>query len=58
MYRLFGQDASTFTTVDYRSAKKRKDLVAPHFSRKSVLSMQGLIREGVSMLVSYCIFDG
>lgn len=48
MYRAFGDDSSTFSTLDYRSAKKRKDLIAPHFSRKTVLSMQGVIQEGVS----------
>ncbi|EKM49823.1 uncharacterized protein PHACADRAFT_188850 [Phanerochaete carnosa HHB-10118-sp] len=50
MYPHFGEEASTFTTLEYREAKRRKDLVAPHFSRKSILSLQTVVQEGIDEL--------
>ena len=47
MYQPFGTENTMFTTLEYRKAKQRRDLVTSLFSRKAVLNLQGVIQEGV-----------
>ena len=47
IYQVFGEDVSTVSTLEYTDAKRRKDLIAPHFSRKSILQLQHIIQDGV-----------
>nr|AAS88583.1 PAH-inducible cytochrome P450 monooxygenase PC-PAH 5 [Phanerodontia chrysosporium] len=50
MYAPFGGNSTMFTALRYHDAKKRRDLTASLFSRKSVLSLQGSIQEGLDEL--------
>ncbi|KIP07977.1 hypothetical protein PHLGIDRAFT_105021 [Phlebiopsis gigantea 11061_1 CR5-6] len=50
IYQVFGEDISTVSTLDYRDAKRRKELIAPHFSRKSVLQLQYVVQDGLNEL--------
>ncbi|GJE98151.1 cytochrome P450 [Phanerochaete sordida] len=50
VYAPFGKDSSMFNTYDYRGAKRRRDLAAPHFSRKSVVNLQQYVQEGIDEL--------
>lgn len=40
---------STWTFLDYPSAKKRREVLLNHFSRKSVLELQHLVQERVRL---------
>ncbi|PSR71633.1 hypothetical protein PHLCEN_2v12486 [Hermanssonia centrifuga] len=43
---------SSFTTLKYQEAKRRRDVIMPLFSRRSMLDMQHLIRDNVDILCS------
>lgn len=44
---------STLTLLDYHSAKKRREILLNHFSRKSVLELQYVIQERVSIFLRF-----
>lgn len=50
LYHVFSDYESLLTIMDYPSAKKRKDILQPLFSRKSILSLSHLVQECVSRL--------
>ena len=50
LYHIFADEVSTLTTPDYPTAKKRRDLIMPLFSRKNILEMQHLVQPCVSVL--------
>ncbi|KAI9459892.1 putative P450 monooxygenase [Lactarius psammicola] len=50
LYRAWDMDTSTFGYVHYSDAKQRRDILAPFFSRTSILQMQDLIKERVNVL--------
>ncbi|THH01967.1 hypothetical protein EW026_g808 [Hermanssonia centrifuga] len=45
LYNAFAEFESSFTIPEYHRAKKRKDILQPLFSRKSIISMQHLIQD-------------
>ncbi|KAI9459897.1 putative P450 monooxygenase [Lactarius psammicola] len=45
LYRAWDMDTSTFGFIHYSDAKQRRDILAPFFSRTSILQMQDLIKE-------------
>ncbi|KAH9029234.1 putative P450 monooxygenase [Lactarius pseudohatsudake] len=47
LYRAFDLDMSTVGFIHYSDAKHRRDVLAPFFSRTSILQMQDLIMERV-----------
>ncbi len=47
MYESFGEDHSSFGFLTYGEAKQRRDVLLPLFSRRAIVSMQGLIRDKV-----------
>lgn len=47
LYHIFADEESTLTIADYARAKKRRDIMSPMFSRKSVLEMQPRIQLNV-----------
>ncbi|KAH9023771.1 putative P450 monooxygenase [Lactarius pseudohatsudake] len=50
LYHAFDQDTSSFGSIRYSDAKQRRDIIAPFFSRTSILQMQDLIQERVNVL--------
>ncbi|KAI9459862.1 putative P450 monooxygenase [Lactarius psammicola] len=50
LYRAFDQETSSFGSIHYSDAKQRRDIIAPFFSRTSILQMQDLIQERVNVL--------
>ncbi|KAI9459868.1 putative P450 monooxygenase [Lactarius psammicola] len=50
LYRAFDLDTSLFGFIHYSDAKQRRDVLAPFFSRTSILQMQDLIQERVNVL--------
>ncbi|KAH8996548.1 putative P450 monooxygenase [Lactarius hatsudake] len=50
LYRAFDMDTSTIGFIHYSDAKQRRDVLAPLFSRTSILQMQGLVQERVDIL--------
>ena len=48
LYHVFSMSESLLTMMDYPTAKKRKDILLPLFSRKAILDLQHLIQEIVS----------
>jgi len=47
LYRAFDLDTSTFGIKRYSDAKQRRDVLAPFFSRTSIVELQDLIKERV-----------
>ncbi|KAH9177310.1 putative P450 monooxygenase [Lactarius sanguifluus] len=47
LYRAYDLDTSTFGLTHYSDAKQRRDVLAPFFSRTSIVQLQGLIQERV-----------
>lgn len=47
LYHLVAAEESTLSLCDYNQAKKRRDITLPLFSRKTVVSIQHLVQEGV-----------
>ncbi|KAH8984300.1 putative P450 monooxygenase [Lactarius hatsudake] len=47
LYSAFNQDTSSFGSIHYSDAKQRRDIIAPFFSRTSILRMQDVIQERV-----------
>lgn len=50
LYRAFDMDTSTVGFIHYSDAKQRRDVLAPFFSRTSIIQLQGLIQERVNVL--------
>ncbi|KAI9459930.1 putative P450 monooxygenase [Lactarius psammicola] len=50
LYRAFDLDTSTFGFIRYSDAKQRRDVLAPFFSRTSIVQLQDLIKERVDIL--------
>ncbi|SMR47245.1 unnamed protein product [Zymoseptoria tritici ST99CH_3D1] len=44
LYQSFGEDQSSFGFLHYREAKQRRDVLAPLFSRRAILDLQGVVR--------------
>lgn len=49
LYDLFADYESSLSIPDYPAAKRRRDIIMPLFSRKSISSLQYLITERVSL---------
>lgn len=49
VYGAFDMDESSACFIKYEDAKQRRDVLSPMFSRSSILQMQGLIQERVSL---------
>ncbi|EKM54139.1 uncharacterized protein PHACADRAFT_145790 [Phanerochaete carnosa HHB-10118-sp] len=45
LYHIFADEVSTLTIPDYPTAKKRRDISIPLFSRKNVIEMQHLVQQ-------------
>ncbi|KAH9059880.1 putative P450 monooxygenase [Lactarius vividus] len=50
LYSAFNQDTSSFGSIHYSDAKQRRDIIAPFFSRSSILQMQDVIQKRVDVL--------
>ncbi|KAH9056807.1 PAH-inducible cytochrome P450 monooxygenase PC-PAH 5 [Lactarius vividus] len=50
LYRAYDLDTSTFGLTHYSDAKQRRDILAPFFSRTSIVRLQDLIQERVNVL--------
>ncbi|KAK0450466.1 cytochrome P450 [Desarmillaria tabescens] len=50
-YFCFAQDESSFGFTEHAVAKKRRDLLLPFFSRRSILQMEGIIQSKVDTLL-------
>ena len=50
VYGAFDMDKSSACFIKYEDAKPRRDVLSPMFSRSSILRMQGLIQERVSLI--------
>jgi len=51
LYESFGEDHTSFGFLTYGEAKQRKDVLQPMFSRRTILGMQGLIRQNVCQIM-------
>ncbi|KAK0436273.1 cytochrome P450 [Armillaria borealis] len=51
-YFCFAQDESSFGFTDHAVAKKRRDVLLPFFSRRSILQLEGIIQSKVDTLIS------
>ncbi|KAH9052057.1 putative P450 monooxygenase [Lactarius deliciosus] len=49
LYRTFDMDTSTVGSIHYSDAKQRRDVIAPFFSRTSILQMQDIVQERVNV---------
>ncbi|KAI9435562.1 putative P450 monooxygenase [Lactarius indigo] len=49
LYRTFDMDTSTVGSIHYPDAKQRRDVLAPFFSRTSILQMQDVVQERVNV---------
>lgn len=49
LYQAFGEEESSFGFETYRKAKERRDVLNPLFSKRAIISMQGLVREKVGL---------
>lgn len=47
LYEGFGEDHSSFGMLTYAESRPRKEVLLPLFSRRAILTMQGLVREKV-----------
>ncbi|KAI1081484.1 putative P450 monooxygenase [Whalleya microplaca] len=50
-YHSFGENNTSCGFIAHTEAKERKDILQPLFSRRAIISMQGLIRYHVNQLV-------
>ncbi|KAH9028948.1 putative P450 monooxygenase [Lactarius hengduanensis] len=50
LYRAYDLDTSTFGLTHYSDAKQRRDVLAPFFSRTSIIQLQDLIQERANVL--------
>ncbi|EME47383.1 hypothetical protein DOTSEDRAFT_59845 [Dothistroma septosporum NZE10] len=50
VYQSFGEDRSSLRFLTYREAKQRKDVLAPLFSRRAALGLQGLVKKNIDRL--------
>ncbi|KAH9002867.1 putative P450 monooxygenase [Lactarius deliciosus] len=50
LYRAYDLDTSTFGLTHYSDAKQRRDVLAPFFSRTSIVQLQDLIQDRVNVL--------
>ena len=57
LYRAFDMDTSTVCFTHYSDAKQRRDVLAPLFSRKSILEMQDLVQERVGCYPSDAVMS-
>lgn len=48
MYKVFGEDETSFGYCDPQLARRRREVLNPLFSRRNIISMQGLINDKVS----------
>ncbi|KAK0466636.1 cytochrome P450 [Armillaria novae-zelandiae] len=51
-YFCFAQDESSFGFTDHAVAKKRRDVLLPFFSRRSILQLENIIQSKVDALIS------
>ncbi|KAF9459675.1 cytochrome P450 [Collybia nuda] len=51
-YAAFGQELSSFGTVDPHFSKARREVLNPLFSRRSILKLENVVQEKVDKLVS------
>ncbi|KAH9057597.1 putative P450 monooxygenase [Lactarius vividus] len=49
LYRTFDMDMSTVGSIHYSDAKRRRDVLAPFFSRTSILQMQDIVQARVNV---------
>ncbi|KAH9177355.1 putative P450 monooxygenase [Lactarius sanguifluus] len=49
LYGTFDMDTSTVGSIHYSDAKQRRDVIAPFFSRTSILQMQDIVQERVNV---------
>ena len=56
LYHIFADEQSTLTIPDYPTAKKRRDMIMPLFSRKNIIEMQHLIQQCVRITSSPILF--
>ena len=47
LYKIFGRSKNSFTMISPPRHKERREQLATHFSRKSILELQGLIQDKV-----------
>ena len=47
LYKTFGRSKNSFTLISPPRHKERREQLATHFSRKSILELQGLIQDKV-----------
>ncbi|KFX89674.1 hypothetical protein V490_06862 [Pseudogymnoascus sp. VKM F-3557] len=52
LYEGFGEDHSSFGMLTYAESRPRKEVLLPLFSRRAILSMQGLVREKIDHFAS------
>lgn len=52
-YKLFFVDGSTFTSIDKRLAKYRRDSLLPFFSRKALKQLEFVIQEKVYVVITF-----
>ncbi|KAF9444561.1 cytochrome P450 [Macrolepiota fuliginosa MF-IS2] len=50
-YDCFNERESSFGYIDPKTAKKRKDILLPLFSRRAILKLEGVIQNSVDRLV-------
>ena len=54
-YDHLNERESAFGLIDPQAARARRDVLAPAFSRKSILNLEGLIQKKVRMMEGLCI---
>jgi hypothetical protein len=56
-YDAFNERESSFGFTDPKLAKKRRDVLLPLFSRRSILKLEGVIQKSVGSdgLVPFCL---
>jgi hypothetical protein len=52
LYEGFGEDHSSFGLITYGEAKQRKDVLQPMFSRRAIISVQGIVRKNVGNITT------
>jgi hypothetical protein len=51
MYQCFGENDSSFGFIDPNLSRRRREVLSPLFSRRNIISLQGLVIEEVPMLL-------
>jgi cytochrome P450 len=52
LYHVFSISESLLTMMDYPTAKKRKEILQPLFSRKAIVELQHLIQDMVKPVLA------